>query len=77
MKLNVVAIVQARMGSTRMPGKILMELEGKPVLWHIFERLKHAKKIGKIVLATTDNKSDDSVEEFLSRLAKVSKLSVE
>jgi len=60
----VIAIIQARMNSTRLPGKVLMELEGKPFLWHVLERIKNAKKIDKIVLAIADNKESDVLEIF-------------
>lgn len=59
MKVN--AIIQARCGSTRLPGKIFMEINGKPLLWHVVNRLKYSKLIDDIVVATTtDNKDDDT-----------------
>jgi spore coat polysaccharide biosynthesis protein SpsF len=60
----VCAIVQARIGSTRLPGKIFKELEGKPILWHVVNRLSHSKKIKNIIVATTDLPEDDATEEF-------------
>ena len=54
----IAAIIQARIGSTRLPGKVLSDIEGKPLIWHIIERLKKAKKINKIILATTERKED-------------------
>ncbi|MGK9476879.1 cytidylyltransferase domain-containing protein [Melioribacter sp. OK-6-Me] len=60
----VCAIVQARIGSTRLPGKIFKELEGKPILWHVINRLSHSKKIKNIIVATTDLPEDDATEEF-------------
>ncbi len=63
-KCKIVAIVQARMGSTRLPGKVLKDIEGKPMLWHIVNRLKHAKLIDKIVIATSVNKKDEAIEKF-------------
>ncbi|MDD4873840.1 MAG: glycosyltransferase family protein [Dehalococcoidales bacterium] len=48
----IIAIVQARMNSTRLPGKVLKNIESKPMLWHIINRLKKAKLIDKIVIAT-------------------------
>jgi len=54
----IVAIVQARMGSTRLPGKVMKDILGKPMLWHLFNRLKYAKKIDKIVLAVPDKDED-------------------
>lgn len=62
--MNTVAIVQARMGSTRLPGKILKPLAGKPALWHVVERLGYSKQLQDIVVATTINKEDNIVEDF-------------
>ena len=59
----IAAIVQARMGSTRLPGKVLMNLAGRPVLWHIVTRLKHAALLDRICVATTLGREDDAVEE--------------
>lgn len=52
--MKVVAVVQARMGSTRLPGKVLKDIVGRPKLWHIVDRLKHAKLVDQIVIATSD-----------------------
>ncbi len=58
------AIVQARTGSSRLPGKIFKDLCGSPILWHVWNRLSHAKLIDKIVIATTTLPEDNKVEEF-------------
>lgn len=58
------AIVQARMGSTRLPGKILLDLEGKYVLQHVIDRLNNTKGINKIIVATTVNSEDDVIVEY-------------
>ena len=63
-KKRVFAIIQARMTSTRLPGKVLIDIEGKAFLWHVIERLKHAKKIDEIVLAIADTKDSDILEKF-------------
>lgn len=55
---KVVAIIQARMGSTRLPGKVMMEIVGKPMLWHIINRAKHSRLLDKIVIATSTRKED-------------------
>ncbi|MFA7288397.1 MAG: glycosyltransferase family protein [Melioribacteraceae bacterium] len=60
----IVAIIQARTGSTRLPNKVLKNLCGKPLIWHIINRLKYSKKIEKIVLATTQNENDDTLEKW-------------
>lgn len=62
----IAAIVQARMGSTRLPGKVMKLLSDKPMLSHIIDRLKHSKKIDRIIIATTV-KEDDKVIVKLSK----------
>jgi spore coat polysaccharide biosynthesis protein SpsF len=62
--MNKVAIVQARMGSTRLPGKVMKEIADKPMLWHVVNRLNYSKLIDKVVVATTDNREDNLIEEF-------------
>lgn len=66
---NVIAIVQARMGSERLPGKVLMDIVGRPMLWHVVNRIKYAKYIDKLVIATTTNKKDDVIEDFCKKYA--------
>lgn len=61
--MKTVAIIQARMGSTRLPGKILKELQGYSVLSHVIQRLKQSTKIDEIIIATTTNESDNLVEK--------------
>jgi spore coat polysaccharide biosynthesis protein SpsF len=58
---HVVGIVQARMGSTRLPGKSLMDLGGKPMLLRVLERLVRATRIDEVVVATTDNPEDQVI----------------
>lgn len=58
------AIIQARMGSSRLPGKIMLPILGKPVLLHMVKRIKKSFKIDEIIIATSLNKSDDVIEEF-------------
>jgi spore coat polysaccharide biosynthesis protein SpsF len=64
LKPNIVAIVQARMGSTRLPGKILKSIQGMPMLWHIVSRLKSVDDIDEVVIATSDLPPDDQVYEM-------------
>ena len=66
-KMKTVAIIQARMESTRLPGKVLMNLCGKPVLWHIVDRLKKCKNLDEIVIATSTKKSDDKIIKFTKK----------
>ena len=62
--MRVVAIIQARMSSSRLPGKVLMPLANKPVLAHVVERLSYCKMVEKIVVATTNEDSDDPVVDY-------------
>ena len=62
--MNVVAIIQARTGSTRMPNKIFSKLCGFNLLYHVVDRLKPSKEINKIVIATTNSVKDNSVEDW-------------
>lgn len=52
------------MGSTRLPGKIMKELAGHPMLWHVVRRAQNAKKADLVVVATTTEREDDVVERF-------------
>jgi len=62
MKSNKTAvIIQARMGSTRLPGKVMKELKGKAVLWHDIQRIKKSKMIDEIIIATTTKKQDQII----------------
>ena len=58
------AIIQARMGSTRLPGKSMKLLLGKPVLWHVVNRASKAELIDGVIVATTVNSEDDIIAEF-------------
>jgi len=60
----ILGIIQARMQSVRLPGKVLLPLEGKPVLWHIFFRLAKSKLIDDICISTSTNSIDDKIEKF-------------
>lgn len=57
-------IIQARIGSTRLPGKVLLNLGGKLLLQRVIERAKDSKKIQKIVVATTIKPQDDKIADF-------------
>lgn len=61
MEHKVTAIIQARMTSTRLPGKVLMEVMSRPLLSYQIERLRFSNRIDEIIIATTTNKEDDRI----------------
>lgn len=66
--MNVVCIIQARIGSTRLPGKVLKKICGKTVLEHDIDRLKKVRNITKIIIATTTLEKDDLIVEEADKL---------
>lgn len=66
--MNVGAIVQARLSSTRLPGKVLLPLQGRSVLWHVLNRLKYSKKLKTIVLATSILPEDKELKNIADQL---------
>jgi spore coat polysaccharide biosynthesis protein SpsF len=65
--MRVVAIVQARMGSTRLPRKVMADISGQPMLARLLSRLRRSKSLNEIIVATTTKTEDDEIEEFSSR----------
>ena len=57
-------VIQARMGSTRFPNKVISDLSGAPLIERILQRVKRVKKIRKIIIATTKRKDDDILAEI-------------
>ena len=64
MKRHIVAIIQARMGSQRLPGKVLLDIHGKPMLQRVLERVADSKLIDRTVVATTTEAGDDPIDRF-------------
>jgi spore coat polysaccharide biosynthesis protein SpsF len=62
-----ICIIQARMGSTRLPGKVLRPVFGKPILQHVIDRLAPSQSIQSFIVATTTNAEDDAIENFCER----------
>lgn len=58
---KIIVIIQARMGSTRLPGKVMKKIANKTVLNHVVNRVSMSKKIDKVVIATTENIEDDAI----------------
>lgn len=65
--MKIAGLVQARMGSTRLPGKVLMPLAGRPLVGHIFDRLRATKGVDGVVLATTVDPRNDPLVAFAER----------
>jgi spore coat polysaccharide biosynthesis protein SpsF len=61
---KIVVTIEARMASSRLPGKVMLPANGKPMLGHLIGRLKQVKSSQEIVLATTVNQTDDCLVEF-------------
>lgn len=68
---KIVATIEARMTSTRLPGKVLMPLAGTPVLERLIERLRRSTYVDEVVVATTTNAPDDAIVELCERLGCV------
>jgi len=62
--MSVNAIIQARCGSTRFPNKVFALIDGKPLIWHVVNRLKYATRIDDIIVATTVSEKDNKIEEW-------------
>ncbi len=64
---NIVAIIQARMASSRLPGKVLRDLAGEPMLARVVERVRQAQMVNAVMVATTTDASDDPVVDLCSQ----------
>jgi len=64
MNPRIVTVIQARTGSSRLPGKVLLPLAGKPLLVRMLERVLRASYVGTLVIATTTDVADDPIESI-------------
>jgi spore coat polysaccharide biosynthesis protein SpsF len=64
-----VAMIQARMGSTRLAGKVLKPILGRPMLWHIVQRVKAVRPLADIVVVTSEHGQDQAIRDFCRREA--------
>lgn len=62
--MKTVAIIQARMASTRLPGKVLADVAGQPVLWHVVQRVRQARRVDRVLVATSVSPADDALARF-------------
>jgi len=65
--MKIVVLIQARMGSSRLPGKVLLDIAGKPMIMHVADRSGQSRLINDIVVATSTNEKDDAIEAFCSK----------
>lgn len=65
---KIIATIEARLASTRLPGKVLLPLGGKPVLQFLVERLKRSKFIDEIIIATSSNIENDAIESLTKEI---------
>lgn len=66
--MKIAATIEARMGSSRFPGKVLMPLGGRPVLERIVERVSKARYVDEVVVATTVKEADDKIVELCEKI---------
>ena len=66
--MNISLIIQARMNSSRLPGKVMMPIMGRPILEYCLERVAKSKKISEIIVATSNLKVDEEIVNFVSNL---------
>ncbi|MCU4974986.1 glycosyltransferase family protein [Halobacteria archaeon AArc-m2/3/4] len=62
--MRVVAVIQARVGSTRLPGKVMYPLDGRPTIEHVVTRVSHADAVTDVVVATSNEPQDDVIEQY-------------
>ncbi len=62
--MKIIGVIQARLGSSRLQNKVLLEINGKPMLWHIYNRLSKSKLLDQIVISTGDIKNNFAIHEF-------------
>ncbi|MFB1489881.1 MULTISPECIES: cytidylyltransferase domain-containing protein [unclassified Thiocapsa] len=62
--MPAIAIIQARLSSSRLPGKVLKPLAGQPMIWHIVQRARACQRVDQVVVATSVEPSDDALADF-------------
>ena len=66
-KMKIIAIIQTRLGSTRLPGKAMLEILDKPIIWHIYNRLKFCHNLDEIVISTGDSKNNFEISDYAKK----------
>ena len=65
--MRIGSIIEARMSSTRLPGKVLLKVKNKTILDYLVKRIKLVNKINKIIVATTTNKIDQKIVNWCQK----------
>ncbi len=65
---KTVAIIQGRMGSSRLPGKVLLDIAGKPMLQHVIERTRRARNLDQVIVATSTHASDNPIADYCAAM---------
>jgi spore coat polysaccharide biosynthesis protein SpsF len=68
--MTVLAILQARMSSRRLPGKVLAPVLGQPMIQRQIERIRHARRLDRLVVATSITRDDDAIAELCSAIGQ-------
>ena len=66
-EMKIIGIIQIRLGSTRLPKKAMLKILGKPIIWHIHNRLKFCKNLDEIVIATGNSKNNLEIQDFAKK----------
>jgi len=66
--MKTAAIIQARMGSQRLPGKVLMDIAGKPMIDHVVERARRCESVDGVIVATSTNSDDDQLADHCRKI---------
>ena len=62
--MEISGLIQARMGSKRLPGKVMAEIQGKPMIGHIIDRMKSINSLKNIILATTKDPKNHELKNY-------------
>lgn len=63
----MIVIIQARMSSSRFKQKVMYEVNEKPLIWYVINSIKKSRKVKKIIIATSKNKTDDKLYYYLKK----------
>ncbi len=66
-EMKIIGIIQIRLGSTRLPKKAMLKILDKPIIWHIYNRLKFCNNLDEIVIATGDSENNLEIQDFAKK----------